>query len=151
MFRKALIFMFLLIFPFLSTFAYSLEFVYGDFGNKIYFLEVAQDAQSRAQGLSGRAAMERNEGMLFVFKKAGNYTFAMREMKFPLDFVWVRDGIVIDLTANVPAPNMPADNCKALFSSQPCDKVIELNAGEIRNSSIKVGDTIRFYTSPPES
>jgi uncharacterized membrane protein (UPF0127 family) len=150
MFRKSLIFVFLLVLPLLSTLAYSSEFVYADFGSKIYFLEVAQDAVARSQGLSGRSCLESNAGMLFVFNNPGNYAFVMREMKFPLDFVWLRDGIVVDLTANVPVPNSLADSLESILPSQAINNVIELNAGEIQKSGIKVGSPIRFYKNSPQ-
>jgi uncharacterized membrane protein (UPF0127 family) len=51
--------------------------------------EVASTDASRTQGLSGRPCILPNQGMLFVFDKPGFYSFWMKDMKFPIDIIWI--------------------------------------------------------------
>ena len=45
--------------------------------------------EERSQGLSGRPNLAAGTGMLFVFEQAGSYAFWMKDMRFPLDMVWI--------------------------------------------------------------
>jgi uncharacterized membrane protein (UPF0127 family) len=85
--------------------------------------------------------------MLFVFKQPVRLQFTMEKMKFPLDFIWIRDGKVIALTENVPYPGQEGESSvdiRHFTIKQKFDKVIELNAGEIEHCRVKIGDTIIF-------
>src|SRR3990167_703443 len=70
--------------------------------------EVVSSPSDRAQGLSGRPCIEADQGMLFVFEKPGKYPFWMKDMKFPIDIVWINaDKKVIDLDVNVSPATYP--------------------------------------------
>lgn len=107
-------------------------------GKKIYRLEVATTPSERARGLSKRAYLVKNGGMVFVFPEAKRHYFCMEEMNFPLDFVWIKGDEIIDLSENVPFNPKP----KNFSARQDFDKAIELNAGEIQASGLKVGDKV---------
>ena len=115
-------------------------------------VDVADDANERATGLSGREIMAENEGMMFVFPQPGVPNFVMREMKFSLDFVWVNGDKIVDLYENAPpeASGTPADQMKYYSPSSPVDKVIEVNAGYIRKFGLKVGDRIGVQPLPTD-
>ena len=115
------------------------KFIKAQIGNKTYKLEVAETIEQKSQGLSGRKRLAQNKGMLFVFPKIKHHAFWMKEMYFPLDFIWLQDNTVVDLTENVMLKNDP-------FSGRrKHTKVIELNAGQIKESQIKIGDTVYFH------
>ena len=76
----------------------------GTIAGKELKLNIASTPQARAKGLSGRATLERNQGMLFLFTAPGVYGFWMKDMKFPIDIIWLNDRKVVDLTPNVPVP-----------------------------------------------
>lgn len=112
-------------------------FVSARIGTRIYQLEVADSFAEKSKGLSGREHMERGQGMLFVFRRTGNYKFTMQGMRFALDFIWLRKGVVVALTENAsPSTTDP------IFVKADHDRVIELNAGEINNSGVRPGDLI---------
>jgi uncharacterized membrane protein (UPF0127 family) len=95
------------------------------------------------QGLSGRDPLPENHGMLFVFNHKEQYTFWMKEMKFPLDMLWIEDNTVIDISKNVPIP-VP-DQTLPLFSpKRPANRVLELNAGTADKLGIKEGDVVTY-------
>jgi uncharacterized membrane protein (UPF0127 family) len=107
-------------------------------GTKTYLLEVAKTSEQKYLGLSFRLNMEKNQGMLFPFSAPDYYAFSMRGMNFPLDFIWVADNLVVDLSPNVDI------NVRQLVPKEKVDRVIEINTGEIAENQIKVGNRITF-------
>ena len=115
-------------------------------GNKVYTLEIARSMQTKSKGLSYRKKMEKDQGMLFVFYHPDRSAFTMHGMNFPLDFIWLKGEKIVDLTRNVPNPPSTAiiESLSPVIANQNFDLAIELNAGEIKNSGIKTGDSISF-------
>lgn len=100
-------------------------------------LEVAETAESRARGLSGRPKMGEDRGMLFVFDRAGIYPFWMKDTLMPLDIIWLKDGEIKDIvTLEAPTSTLftPIHVPFAL-----ADKALELNAGEAERLGLLVG------------
>src|SRR3989344_8724609 len=58
-------------------------------GGVEYTLEMANTDAVRAKGLSGRDELCLRCGMLFVFEQPGQYAFWMKDMRLPLDIVWL--------------------------------------------------------------
>ncbi len=54
-----------------------------------YNVMLAKTDAERIKGLSGRDKLGTNEGMLFVFKDPGIYPFWMKNMKFPIDIIYI--------------------------------------------------------------
>ena len=106
-------------------------------------VEVANTKAKRSKGLSGRAALPENEGLLFLFPEPGRNPFWMKELKFPLDFIWIKGDNVVDLLENVPVPaaGVKDADLPIYTPKEDADKVLELNAGAIQKYNIKVGDT----------
>ncbi len=102
-------------------------------------VEIANTEARRAQGLSNRTNLPDQSGMLFIFPQPGRHSFWMKGMNFPLDFIWVRDGQVIQLSTYVPATQPPV----TLTPDRPVDQVLEVAAGFIDKYGIKVGDEVR--------
>lgn len=118
------------------------RFIQAEIGQKTYLLEVANTPQKRWSGLSNRPKLAEDHGMLFVFPQAVHVDFCMAGMKFPLDIIWLRNGRVIELTENFPCSGRKAE--LPIRSNERFDRVIELNAGEIKSSGLKVGDRPSF-------
>ena len=114
-------------------------------GNGKISVEAAVSRQKQYQGLSGRASLPENSGMLFIFNQPERYYFTMRGMEFPLDFVWIRGNRVVDLTPNVAPP--AGDKQPVVISpDQAADLVLEVNAGTIKRLKITVGAQVRVGT-----
>ena len=111
----------------------------------IIVADIADNPTERAKGLSYRESMAEQEGMLFIFEQSFIPRFIMREMRFPLDFVWIDGDVIVDLLENIPAEAPGTDDAamKTYSPSKAVDKVIELNAGYIKKYNLKVGDRIR--------
>lgn len=107
-----------------------------------FFIEIADTAQKRALGLSGRDSLPQNQGMLFIFSQPDYYSFWMEEMRFALDFVWIRDRKVVQINQNVkPADYQPPES---LRTNQPVDAVLEINAGMAQKLNMKIGDKVKY-------
>jgi len=111
-----------------------------------YFLEVADNDITRMKGLMNRASMPLNEGMLFVFDYVGIHSFWMKNTLIPLDMIWLNsDGEVVYIHKNAkPCSNLVQAICQSIIPTKTSKYVIELNAGEIDKSNIKVGDIIKL-------
>ncbi len=104
-------------------------------------VEVAQTPEARALGLGGRDSLGADNGMLFVFAGPGKVGFWMKDTLIPLDFIWIRDGKVVEITPNVPVePNVPDAALHRYLPAESIDSALEVNAGWAAKNSIKVGD-----------
>lgn len=110
----------------------------------VFAIEVADTFASRAQGLSGRSSLGENEGMLFVFSSfSSGYGFWMKDMKFPLDFVWINGDTIVGVTENArPEPGVGMFGLKTYYPPEPVNKVLELNAGLAKKIGLRIGDTV---------
>jgi uncharacterized membrane protein (UPF0127 family) len=109
--------------------------------------ELALTPSERALGLSGRDALDRDAGMLFVFKQPGFESFWMKDMRFPLDFVWISsDRRVLELTRNVPPPAAgTSDAGLAVYKpSAAVGYVLEINGGVADQLGITTGQAVTF-------
>ncbi len=116
-------------------------------GDLVIQAEVAQTPQERTQGLSGRASLAEDGGMLFVHQEDRRMTLWMKDMRFALDFIWISaDGRVVDLTQDVqpPEPGTPDEELARYQPIEPVRYVLEVNAGTVREAGIEEGDIVAF-------
>ena len=122
-------------------------------GDVTFGVEVAQTPAERRQGLSGRDSLQPMTGMLFVFESGRATSFWMKEMRLPLDFIWIgEECTVVDTEPNVPPPaEGTADAELPTYSSGvPAVYVFEVNAGDVERYGIAVGDRVRFSDLSPD-
>lgn len=114
-------------------------------------VEVADKPETRSKGLGGRDSLGFDKGMLFVFDKPGKYTFWMKGMKFPLDFIWISDNRIVDLLPNInpPISGESSDKLPRYTSIVEFNKVLEVNAGFIASHNIQVGDKVGELEATP--
>lgn len=112
-------------------------------GSKTITAEYARTSAEQQQGLSNRDSLDPNTGMVFVFDQKKIASFWMKDMRISLDFIWVADTNVVDITENVPPPSDP-QNPEIISPKEPVNYVIEVNAGFVKEHGIKVGDTVEF-------
>ena len=62
-------------------------------GSKKYTLYIADNFEKQKKGLSNISYLPNNKGLLFVFKKPQHYYFWMKDMKIPLDFIFLHNKI----------------------------------------------------------
>jgi uncharacterized protein len=113
-------------------------------GAAVVQAEVRRTAKEQALGLSWRETMGADEAMVFVYERAQAVTFWMKGMQFPLDFIWVRENKVVEITEGVLPPNEHRPEPQVVYPAQQVDMVIEVNAGFVKQEGIKIGDRVDF-------
>jgi hypothetical protein len=89
-------------------------------------IEFADTSLERERGLSGRAVLPDDYGMLFVFPEPDLYGFWMKDMLVPIDIIWVNaDGTIAGITESISPDTYPA----AFFPPAPVPYVLEVRAG----------------------
>lgn len=107
-------------------------------------VEVAVTNAEKEKGLGYRDSLPVNTGMLFVYQNKDRYGFWMKDMRFPLDFIWITGNTVVDVSQNIPQPDNDTVQPVNVAPNVPVDKVLEVNAGVIKSLGIHVGDTVQF-------
>ncbi|KST67885.1 DUF192 domain-containing protein [Mastigocoleus testarum] len=103
-------------------------------------LEVARTPQEQAMGLMYRPALPDKRGMLFVFPSPQPARFWMKNVPVPLDMVFMLNGVVQYIAADVPpCESIP---CPTYGPRKLIDQVIELRAGHTAELNLKPGDRI---------
>ena len=102
-------------------------------------VEVARTAQEQARGLGGRSSLPKGEGMLFPFSAAEHRTFWMNGMLIPLDILWIREGKIVAIDANVPPPRSHETTAVV---SHVADLVLEVPAGFAQEMGISGGQAV---------
>ncbi|MDR1695889.1 MAG: DUF192 domain-containing protein [Endomicrobium sp.] len=112
-----------------------------EIAGKKFNLAAAATAHAKAKGLSGRDKMP-SDGMIFLFGEPQPLSFWMKDMRFPIDIIWINGGKIVSITENaVPEPGVKDEDLKRYFPGSSADTVIELNAGDCGKYKIKAGDT----------
>lgn len=107
--------------------------------DKVFHVEVVSKRVDLEKGLGGRDGLCLNCGMFFKFSQPGKYAFWMKDMKFPIDIIWINAGEIVHLEKNVP-PSLIG----TLVSPYDADSVLEINAGTSDELKIKAGNKISF-------
>lgn len=113
-------------------------------------LEVTRTPEEQAMGLMYRTSLPDNRGMLFQFDPPRPVNFWMKNVKIPLDMVFLRAGVVTAIEANVPPCR--SDPCPTYGPNTPIDQVIELRGGRAAQLRLRVGQRVevRFLQSSRE-
>ncbi|MBI4250760.1 DUF192 domain-containing protein [Candidatus Uhrbacteria bacterium] len=108
-------------------------------------VEYANNLRKQLRGLSGRESLGENSGLFYSFQTPDFYTFWMRDMKFPIDIIWIgSDKRVVDVSKNVLPNSFP----KTFTSQDKAQYVVEVNAGYADAHDITVGATVDLSTLP---
>ena len=118
-------------------------------GDIEYILDVADSETERVEGLSRRPYLPPDRGMLFMSDAYENQvgTFWMKDMRFPLDFVWIGatcEVVDIHAFAPIPLPFTPDEHITRFTSRRPALYALEINAGDTERYDIEVGDYAEF-------
>ncbi len=102
---------------------------------------VAASASKQRIGLSSYDSLDTFEAMLFVFDRAEKRTFWMKGMSFPIDIIWINDGVIVDITHNLQPPSHGID-IKTARSAKPASLVLEIRGGASLQHNISIGDRV---------
>ena len=109
-------------------------------GSNILDVAVATTSAEKTRGLAGCQAIPRNAGMYFPGQEKGRPVYWMKGMVIPIDIVWIADGKVVQVTANVPpAPATKDIELPRYSPDTPIDSVLEVGAGKAQEYGLAPG------------
>ena len=106
--------------------------------NDIYNIDIVKTKDDLIKGLSGTESLDKDNGMLFDFSGEKDLFMVMKDMNYPLDFVFINNGKITKVTS---AEKNSNDNIK---SEGKVTHVLEINKGLA--SDYKVGDSVEVST-----
>lgn len=109
------------------------------FDNAELLVEIADDPREIEKGLGERESLPSNSGMLFILPAPIIPGFWMKDMKFPVDVIWIDSGKkVIHITEGLTPDTFPETFSPPL----PVQYILEVNAGWAQAHGISVGDDV---------
>lgn len=116
----------------------SLVFTKTRLGEFVWRVELADDDKKRAKGLMFRKSMPPANGMLFKFDSFQPVAMWMKNTYLPLDMIFTyRDGTV----SHIHKGAVPL-SLDIISSNGPAAFVLEVNAGEVIATGLRVGDKL---------
>lgn len=101
----------------------------------------AVSTEDKVKGLGVFEKIEENEGMIFIYENPGVYGFWMKNMKFPIDIIWIdKNKKIIDITKNIGPETFP----EVFKPKSPAKYVLEVKSGFADKNQIKEGDYAEF-------
>lgn len=107
--------------------------------------EIAETDKEKGKGLSKRESLPISEGMLFVYEKPAIYTFWMKDMKFPIDIVWIdKDRKIVDMALNAQPEPDTDDDLQHYKPAGESQYILEINAGLVAANGLAIGDEVNL-------
>jgi uncharacterized membrane protein (UPF0127 family) len=104
-------------------------------------VELALTPAAQTQGLSGRAGLSEDTGMLFVFAQPGKYYFWMKDMNFAIDMIWIGEDMKV---IYIKKDARPAQYPDTYGPDQDAKYVLEVVSGFSDTYNLNPGDVVRF-------
>ena len=124
-------------------------------GGESFRLELALDPEARQRGLSGRARIAANEGMLFVFPQPRPLAMVMRDCPVPIDVAFLdADGVVVAVHEMRPEPPRAPGETPWAYEARlpqypspaPAQLAIEVAGGRLRQLGVSPGSRVALDT-----
>lgn len=146
--KPALFVLALLIFLFTlhNSLGYVVDSVSFKSGAVVVSVEVAQSDAERARGLMYRKGLSDGSGILFIFDSEAQHNFWMKNVKFPIDIVWIDSNfMVVDITRGaLPCVTEP---CTLYSPGEPARYVLEVSGGFASGNGVEIGNVALFGQS----
>lgn len=113
-------------------------------------VELAFTVRERWEGLSGRDTLDVEKGMLFVYPRAENLIFCMRECHIPIDIVFIGSDLRVVNTYEMQVEPDRAGSV-SYSSNLPARYALELAGGTLRRLGVRIGDKVEFFGIPDPS
>jgi len=113
-------------------------------GEHVWRVEIADDEQTRRQGLADRDEIPEGTGMLFVFPREDILTFHMLNCRAAIDIAFISsDGAIVQIyTMAVEKDPKKAASLRLYSSVHPAQYALEVAAGTFKQLDIKPGDKV---------
>ena len=105
-----------------------------------YRIEVADTDRLKSIGLMYRSSMPERQGMLLLNEKPQRMNIWMKNTFIPLDIIYIdRDGYIVKIVENA-----RTESTTVMPSGGKVKAVLELNAGQVRQQDIAIGDRVTY-------
>jgi uncharacterized membrane protein (UPF0127 family) len=106
--------------------------------------DLALSSEEQAKGLSIKENLQENEGMIFPYNAPKILSFWMKDMKFPIDIIWLdADKRVVHIEKNL-QPCSPFLPCPSYSPDVMSQYVLETVAGFSDRNGITIGTQVEF-------
>lgn len=112
--------------------------------NKSFNLLYAKSDKEKEIGLSEKTSLPEDQAMLFIFDKPDFYPFWMRDMKFPIDIIFIKDNKIVTIFSSAQPPKATGDALPIYKPETPVNMVLEINAGLSDKYGFKKGDDVKI-------
>ena len=141
---KIKFFLFFCIFFFISN-AQSYEISRVEIQNKnfssVYITaEVMMTERQQTRGMMYRKSLDKDKGMLFLFKEPKKAVFWMKNTYIPLDLIFIKEGGSIDSIHQ----NLEPLSTKKIKSKDDVIAVLEILGGQVKVNNINLDSKILF-------
>ena len=110
------------------------------FGDLNYRIEVADTNRLKSIGLMYRSSMPEGQGMLLLNEKPQRMNIWMKNTFIPLDIIYIdSNGHIVKIVENA-----RTESTTVMPSDGKVKAVLELNAGQVRQKNIAVGDSVTY-------
>ncbi len=110
------------------------------FGEINYRIEVADTPSLKSLGLMYRSSLPAHQGMLLLNDKPARMSIWMKNTFIPLDIIYVdADGHIVKIIENA-----RPESTTTMPSGGKVKAALELNAGQVRQRDIAVGDRVTY-------
>jgi uncharacterized protein len=107
--------------------------------------EVMTRTEDMMRGMMFRDRLAPDRGMLFVHARPGRYTYHMRNVRIPLDIIWLNEHHrIVEISADTPPCASDAPTCPSYGGKADAQYVLELAGGMAKNYGLDVGDYLMF-------
>ena len=110
------------------------------FDNLSYRVEVADTRRLKSIGLMYRSSLPADQGMLLLNEKPRQLNVWMKNTFIPLDIIYIdTDGRIVKIVENA-----QPESTAVMPSEGKVKAVLELNAGQVRQREISIGDRVTY-------
>ena len=102
--------------------------------------EVMTTETQQARGMMYRKSLDREKGMLFLFKEPKKAVFWMKNTYVSLDLIFIREGGLIDSIHE----NLEPLSTKKIKSKEEVIAVLEILGGEVKLNKIELDSRVLF-------
>ena len=115
--------------------------------DKCIRLEIVSTPEAMQRGLMFRESLPAGQGMLFEFPENRHPVIWMKNMRFPIDILWLDPaGKIVWVQEN--APPCGQEPCETYSAREPAYYVLEVPAGYAKENHLETGKKLEI---PPTS
>lgn len=114
--------------------------------NQSFKVYIAKTSKEQQIGLSSRESLPQDYGMLFPFGTADYYQFWMKNMKFPIDILYLKNNKIVTIINNAQPLKKDEPQPTIYRPEEPSDTVLEINAGLSKKYKFQKGDEVKIST-----